>query len=44
VYQLPTTRTTTFDSNFLNPAQLPPATPMFRDINSLGFTYVIRPR
>lgn len=32
-----------FDTNFLNPALLPPLTPVFRDINALGFTQETRP-
>jgi len=32
-----------FDNNFLTPALLPPRTPAFRDINTLGFTQLILP-
>ncbi|HEV1992793.1 MAG TPA: PilX N-terminal domain-containing pilus assembly protein [Candidatus Acidoferrum sp.] len=32
-----------FDSNFLNPLLLPPRTPMFRDINTTGFTQLLLP-
>ena len=32
-----------FDTNFLTPALLPPRTPTFRDINTLGFTQLILP-
>jgi hypothetical protein len=32
-----------FDTNFLTPALLPPRTPAFRDINTLGFTQLILP-
>jgi hypothetical protein len=32
-----------FDTNFLQPALLPPRTPMFRDINTLGFTQILTP-
>jgi hypothetical protein len=32
-----------FDTDFLNPALLPPLTPVFRDINARGFTQEIRP-
>ena len=32
-----------FDTDFLDPAKLPPLTPVFRDINSLGFAQEIRP-
>ena len=35
----PPTRAFQFDVDFLDPNQLPPATPMFRDINVLGFTH-----
>jgi hypothetical protein len=42
VYQLPATRNLSFDTNFLNPALLPPKTPMFRDVNTTGFVQVTR--
>ena len=32
-----------FDTDFLDPAKLPPLTPVFRDINALGFTQETRP-
>ncbi|HUJ40087.1 MAG TPA: hypothetical protein VLW54_06045 [Candidatus Acidoferrales bacterium] len=32
-----------FDTNFLTPTLLPPRTPTFRDINTLGFTQLILP-
>jgi hypothetical protein len=32
-----------FDLDFLDPALLPPLTPMFRDLNALGFTQETRP-
>ena len=32
-----------FDSDFLQPALLPPGTPMFRDINLLTFRQILRP-
>ncbi|HTP31683.1 MAG TPA: hypothetical protein VMJ75_05885 [Candidatus Acidoferrales bacterium] len=32
-----------FDTNFLTPTLLPPRTPTFRDINTLGFTQLIMP-
>lgn len=32
-----------FDTNFLQPALLPPRTPMFRDVNTLGFTQILTP-
>jgi hypothetical protein len=37
----PPTRGYSFDVNFLNPALLPPRTPMFRDINTTGFTQLL---
>lgn len=42
VYGAPT-RVFNFDSDFLSPSNLPPLTPMFRDINALGFTQETRP-
>lgn len=36
VYNAPT-RHYSFDTNFLNPAQLPPGTPRFQDIDNLGY-------
>jgi hypothetical protein len=36
VYDVPT-RNYKFDIDFLEPAKLPPLTPVFRDLNSLGF-------
>jgi len=39
----PPTRGYQFDTNFLNPALLPPRTPMFRDINTTGFTQLLLP-
>lgn len=41
VYRSLSTRNLTFAVNFLNPALLPPLTPMFRDLNTTGFTQVI---
>ncbi len=32
-----------FDTDFLTPALLPPATPMFRDVNTLSFRQLLRP-
>jgi hypothetical protein len=32
-----------FDINFLNPALLPPNTPVFRDMNAVGFSQELRP-
>jgi hypothetical protein len=43
VYGAPT-RGYRFDTEFLNPDLLPPRTPMFRDVNTTGFSYVVRPR
>jgi hypothetical protein len=37
----PPTRGYQFDVNFLNPTLLPPRTPMFRDINTTGFTQLL---
>jgi hypothetical protein len=42
VYDVPV-RDYTFDTDFLNPALLPPNTPMFRDVNTIGFSQEIRP-
>jgi hypothetical protein len=39
----PPTRGYSFDSDFLNPLLLPPRTPMFRDINTTGFTQLLLP-
>ena len=39
----PPTRNYNFDTDFLNPATLPPLTPVFRDINALGFSQELRP-
>jgi hypothetical protein len=39
----PPTRGYLFDVNFLNPTLLPPRTPMFRDINTTGFTQLMLP-
>jgi hypothetical protein len=41
VYDTPT-RDYKFDIDFLDPAKLPPLTPVFRDLNSLGFTQETR--
>ena len=32
-----------FDDEFLQPALLPPGTPMFRDVNLLSFRQILRP-
>jgi hypothetical protein len=42
VYGAPT-RNYNFDTDFLDPAKLPPLTPVFRDINALGFAQEVRP-
>jgi len=42
VYGAPV-RAFNFDVNFLTPALLPPLTPVFRDINTLGFSQETRP-
>ena len=39
----PPTRGYSFDVNFLNPTLLPPRTPMFRDVNTTGFTQLLLP-
>ncbi|HKV03584.1 MAG TPA: pilus assembly PilX N-terminal domain-containing protein [Candidatus Acidoferrales bacterium] len=39
----PPTRGYNFDTEFLTPSLLPPRTPLFRDINSVGFTQIINP-
>ncbi len=42
VYQ-PPTRGYNFDTNFLTPALLPPRTPLFRDVNTTGWTRLLLP-
>jgi len=42
VYDVPT-RDFQFDVDFLDPAKLPPLTPLFRDLNALGFSQELRP-
>lgn len=42
VYTVPV-RYTTFDSNFLVTTELPPRTPMFRSVNTTGWTRVLQP-
>jgi Tfp pilus assembly protein PilX len=39
----PPVRNYTFDNNFLNPSLLPPRTPLFRDVNTTGFTQLLSP-
>jgi hypothetical protein len=42
VYEAPT-REFAFDADFLDPSKLPPLTPVFRDLNTLGFEQETRP-
>jgi hypothetical protein len=42
VYAVPV-RDFTFDDDFLDPAKLPPNTPVFRDMNAVGFSQELRP-
>jgi len=42
VYQ-PPNRGYLFDTNFLTPALLPPRTPLFRDVNTTGWTRLLLP-
>jgi hypothetical protein len=42
VYSAPT-RNYAFDSDFLDPTKLPPLTPVFRDVNTIGFSQETRP-
>jgi hypothetical protein len=42
VYSAPT-RNYNFDTDFLSPALLPPNTPVFRDLNAVGFAQELRP-
>jgi hypothetical protein len=42
VYDVPE-RDFAFDIDFLDPDKLPPLTPVFRDINALGFAQEVRP-
>jgi hypothetical protein len=39
----PPSRGYNFDANFLTPSLLPPRTPMFRDVNTVGFSQMILP-
>lgn len=39
----PPTRGYNFDTTFLNPTLLPPRTPLFRDVNTTGWTRVMTP-
>ena len=40
----PPTRNYSFDSDFANPAGLPPGTPLFRDVDSLGYRQLFAAR
>ena len=40
----PPTRGYNFDTDFLTPACLPPRTPMFRTVNTIGFTEYVLPQ
>jgi hypothetical protein len=42
VYSPPGTRDFAFDIDFLTPSLLPPSTPVFRDLNTLGFNQIFR--
>jgi hypothetical protein len=42
VYSVPV-RNFNFDTDFLNPALLPPNSPVFRDMNAVGFSQELRP-
>jgi hypothetical protein len=43
VYEIPTNRAFAFDTDFRTPALLPPNTPVFRDMNAVGFSQELRP-
>jgi hypothetical protein len=43
VVYCPPSRGYNFDTNFLNPTLLPPRTPLFRDVNTTGWTRVMQP-
>ena len=43
VYGIPALRDYSFDTDFLTPALLPPLTPVFRDMNAVGFSQELRP-
>jgi hypothetical protein len=36
-------RSYAFDTEFLTPSLLPPNTPVFRDMNAVGFSQELRP-
>jgi hypothetical protein len=39
----PPNRGYNFDTDFLTPTLLPPRTPMFRDVNTIGFSQIVNP-
>ena len=43
VYGVPNTRNENFDTTFQTPADLPPRTPMLRNVNTIGFTQELMP-
>jgi hypothetical protein len=43
LYGAAPTRNYAFDVDFLTPALLPPNTPVFRDMNAVGFSQELRP-
>jgi hypothetical protein len=43
VYGIPAVRDYTFDTDFQVPSLLPPLTPVFRDMNAVGFSQELRP-
>ncbi|HWF37913.1 MAG TPA: hypothetical protein VG322_05305 [Candidatus Acidoferrales bacterium] len=43
VYGVPHTRNENFDTTFQTPANLPPRTPMLRNVNTIGFTQELMP-
>ncbi len=43
VYGIPNTRNMNFDTTFQTPADLPPRTPMLRNVNTIGFTQELMP-
>jgi len=43
VYGIPALRDYAFDTDFQNPSKLPPLTPMFRDMDAIGFSQQLQP-
>lgn len=43
VYGVPSSRNENFDTTFQTPADLPPRTPMLRNVNTIGFTQELMP-